>query len=159
MTGDTLLYHGHMRRLGVYHMPGEAASVMMRDGELCVFAADVSRESVRAALIAWYSQEALRELEAAVNRYAPKVGIAPVRVTVRDMRSRWGSCSSKGNLSFNWKLVMAPEVILRYVAVHELCHLVELNHSQDFWELVASAMPDYAAHRDWLKANGNNLGI
>ena len=81
------------------------------------------------------------------------------QVHSRDQRSRWGSCSSKHNLNFNWKLILAPPQALDYVVVHELCHLHEFNHSPRFWRLVESQMPDYEAWKKWLKIHGSELGI
>lgn len=79
------------------------------------------------------------------------------KITLRDTRSRWGSCSSDGNLMFSWRLIMAPPEVLSYVAAHEVAHLVEMNHSPDFWRLVAQTLPDYKAQRRWLKENGARL--
>ncbi len=76
------------------------------------------------------------------------------RITIRNQKTRWGSCSSKGNLNFNWRLLMAPAEILDYVVVHELCHLLYLNHSKQFWQAVGKILPDYPKRRSWLKANG-----
>lgn len=81
------------------------------------------------------------------------------RVAIRGQKTRWGSCSSLGNLNFNWRLVMVPPRVLDYVVIHELLHLVEPNHSKNFWTLVASVCPDYKACRDWLKKNGCRLKI
>ncbi len=91
--------------------------------------------------------------------YAPLLGVTYSRITIRDQKTRWGSCSSKGTLSFNWRLMLAPPKILDYVVVHELCHLREMNHSPRFWALVASILPDYKESRKWLKENGNSLII
>jgi len=76
---------------------------------------------------------------------------------MRDPRSRWGSCTSAGALMFSWRLAMAPSRVLNYVALHEMAHLVEMNHSADFWALVEVHMPDYAVHRDWLRTHGSSL--
>jgi predicted metal-dependent hydrolase len=81
----------------------------------------------------------------------------PGRITVRDTRSRWGSCSARGDLSFSWRLVMAPDWVLSYVVAHELAHLVEMNHSPDFWSVVAGLCPDAARARMWLKRHGAGL--
>ncbi len=85
---------------------------------------------------------------------AAALGVAYTRLTMRDQRSRWGSCSSKGTLSFNWRLVLAPHDVLDYVVVHEICHLVELNHGSAFWALVARRRPHYHESKTWLDEHG-----
>lgn len=80
-------------------------------------------------------------------------------ITIRDQKSRWGSCSSRGTLSFNYRLIFAPAGALDYVVVHELCHLTHMNHSKDFWNMVASVMPDYKQYKDWLREHGRELTI
>ena len=92
-----------------------------------------------------------------VRWYAARLGISYGRVTIRAQRSRWGSCSSKGNLNFNCLLMLAPREVIDSVIVHELCHLRELNHSPAFWELVYRAMPDYKSRDRWLKEHGREL--
>lgn len=79
------------------------------------------------------------------------------KITIRDQKTRWGSCSAKGTLSFSFRLMMAPPRVLDYVVVHELCHLTYMNHSKDFWNMVESILPDYKEHRKWLKENGHTL--
>ena len=79
------------------------------------------------------------------------------RITVRDQKTRWGSCSGKGNLNFNWRLILAPEEVLDYVVVHELAHRREMNHSPRFWAVVEAVLPDYRKQRQWLKVNGERL--
>ncbi|MDO4284757.1 MAG: SprT family zinc-dependent metalloprotease [Eubacteriales bacterium] len=81
------------------------------------------------------------------------------RIYIRGQKTRWGSCSSAGNLSFNWKLMLAPPEILDYVVVHELCHLTQMNHSRAFWALVESILPDYKQRRKWLRDNGTSLEL
>jgi predicted metal-dependent hydrolase len=101
---------------------------------------------------------AVRELVAMlVDEEAPYIGVAPKRIQIRDQRSRWGSCSTRGTLSFNWRLVLAPFDVLDYVVVHELCHLREPNHSRRFWRLVELRRPDWRAQRDWLHEHGPEL--
>lgn len=80
-------------------------------------------------------------------------------VTIRDQKSRWGSCSSRGTLSFNYRLIFAPPRVLDYVVVHELCHLTHMNHSKDFWNMVATVMPDYKIYKNWLKEHGQELTL
>ena len=92
-----------------------------------------------------------------VARFALLVGVSYSRITIRAQKTRWGSCSAKGNLNFNCLLMLCPEVVRDYVVVHELCHRKELNHSARFWEEVASVLPAYEESRKWLKTNGNSL--
>lgn len=89
--------------------------------------------------------------------FAPITGGNYQRITIRDQKTRWGSCSANGTLSFNWRLMLAPPAVLDYVVVHELCHLTHMNHSKAFWALVESACPEYRTHRKWLKEHGQTL--
>lgn len=91
------------------------------------------------------------------EHYAKLLGLTYGRIAIRAQKSRWGSCSSKKNLNFNCLLELCPEEVLDYVAVHELCHLKEMNHSPRFWQLVEGVYPDYARCRDWLKKNGGEI--
>ncbi len=86
-----------------------------------------------------------------------EMGLAPSRVSIRDQKTKWGACTSRGTVTLNWRLVMAPPEVLDYVVVHELAHLAELNHSPRFWAIVERHCPDWKRHRDWLKANGWRL--
>ena len=92
-----------------------------------------------------------------VEEEAPELGVEYRRIQIRDQRTRWGSCSTTGTLSFNWRLVLAPFEVLDYVVVHELCHLREANHSRRFWRLVETRRPDWRAQRDWLDEHGPEL--
>ena len=103
------------------------------------------------------ADEALRVIPGRVAHFAPLVGVTYGRITVRNQRTRWGSCSSKGNLNFNCLLMLAPPGILDYVVVHELCHRKEMNHSPKFWAEVAKVMPDYKERQKWLRTEGSNI--
>ena len=92
-----------------------------------------------------------------VRYYAPIIGVSYGQIAIRTQHTRWGSCSSKGNLNFNCLLALVPPEVLDYVVVHELCHRKELNHSARFWSLVERVLPDYKSHRKWLKENGTRL--
>ena len=92
-----------------------------------------------------------------VAYYAGIVGVTYGRITIRSQKTRWGSCSSGGNLNFNCRLMKAPTSVLDYVIVHELCHRLEMNHSSRFWALVEQVMPDYRVHRKWLREHGSSL--
>ena len=97
--------------------------------------------------------QAEAEIPGRVYAYAKLMGVAPRRVTIRGQRTRWGSCSAKGNLSLNWRLVQVPEEVRDYVVIHELCHLRQMNHSSRFWDLVRSVCPNYREHEVWLRAH------
>ena len=89
--------------------------------------------------------------------YACIIGVSYGRISIREQKTRWGSCSSKGNLNFNWRLILAPEEVLDYVVVHELAHRREMNHSKAFYAIVESVLPDYRKARRWLRDNGQLL--
>ena len=89
--------------------------------------------------------------------YARIMGVSYGRISIREQKTRWGSCSSKGNLNFNWRLILAPEEVLDYVVVHELAHRREMNHSKAFYAIVESVLPDYRAARKWLRDKGQVL--
>jgi len=110
-----------------------------------------------AACATWLREAAFRRLDPVSRDYAAVLGRTPGRITMRDTRSRWGSCTSDGNLMFSWRLVMAPPEVLDYVAAHEVAHLVEMNHSRAFWALVERLVPDWRMRRDWLRRNGSIL--
>ena len=103
------------------------------------------------------AEEAKTVIAQRVTRFAPLVGVTYGNITIRSQRSRWGSCSSKGNLNFNCLLMLAPPEVLDYVVVHELCHRKEMNHSPRFWAEVERVMPDYRIHKQWLKDHGTEL--
>lgn len=105
----------------------------------------------------WLKREARRDLAAAVARHAAAIGRTPKSIRVGDARSRWGSCTSAGTLTFSWRLVLAPTAVLDYLAAHEVAHLAEMNHSAGFWALVKRLDPDLDAARRWLKQHGPTL--
>lgn len=124
------------------------------DGALRL-AARPGREGAAAA--AFLKARAREALAPAALSYAAQVGRKSGRLTLRDTSSRWGSCSSKGDLMFSWRLAMAPPEVLDYVAAHEAAHLVEMNHGPRFWALVERIRPDYRPLRTWLRENGADL--
>ena len=92
-----------------------------------------------------------------VSYYAPLLGVHPGRITIRKQKTRWGSCSAKGNLNFNCLLMLTPSEVIDSVVVHELCHLLEMNHSTKFYEHVLRIFPDYRKHHAWLRKNGPEI--
>ena len=103
------------------------------------------------------ADKALKYIPERVAFYAPKVGVDYGRITIRNQKTRWGSCSSKGNLNFNCLLMLTPPEVIDYVVVHELCHRKEMNHSKQFWSEVEKILPDYKKQEKWLKNEGSLL--
>ncbi|MCQ2507972.1 MAG: M48 family metallopeptidase [Dorea sp.] len=103
------------------------------------------------------AEKALKLVPERVAYFAPKVGVTYKNITIRNQKTRWGSCSSQGNLNFNCLLMEAPPEVLDYVVVHELCHRKEMNHSPRFWAEVARVLPDYKKQVEWLKTQGGIL--
>lgn len=124
-----------------------------RDGRIEVPDSPRTGPRIRALLGAL----ARERLTQAVQTHAATLGRSHQRITLRDPRSRWGSCSSRGDLMFSWRLIMAPSAVLDYVAAHEVAHLAEMNHSTAFWRVCARLRPDYEIHRAWLKRHGAEL--
>ncbi len=101
--------------------------------------------------------EAKRVIPDRVKYYAGIMGVTFGKITIKNQKTRWGSCSSKGNLNFNCLLMLTPDKVRDYVVIHELCHLKQMNHSKMFWAEVEKVMPDYKVYRQWLSQNGNML--
>jgi predicted metal-dependent hydrolase len=99
-------------------------------------------------------REARERISLIAQSEAMALGVSYARISLRDQRSRWGSCSTTGTLSFNWRLVLAPHDVLDYVVVHEICHLIEMNHGPAFWALVARRRPGYVEAKEWLDEHG-----
>ena len=103
------------------------------------------------------AERAVCELPLRVREFAMQMGVTYGRITIRSQRTRWGSCSSKGNLNFNCLLMLTPPEVQDYVLVHELAHRMEMNHSPEFWRIVESVLPDYKIRKQWLKKEGAQL--
>lgn len=151
-NGTRLPYLGkeytlEIRKYLSYKKPG-----VMLDGEkLVILTADIHSSTIKNAVFQWYLSRAKVVILQRVEFYQKQLQETVEDIRIKDVKSRWGSCSSKRNLNFNWRLVMAPLEVLDYVVVHELCHLKEMNHSKAFWNLVEDILPDYQEQRAWLK--------
>ena len=113
----------------------------------------------KAAFRDYYMARGLDRLRKRVNYYAPKVGVTAGLVDVRDVGNRWASCSSRGAISFHWKCMMAPQTIIDYIVVHELCHFHHRDHTDSFWNEVDKVIPDYREREEWLRGNGAALDV
>jgi predicted metal-dependent hydrolase len=114
-------------------------------------------DRVAARIAGFLKQTARDRLAASSDHYANALGRSYTRLTLRDTRSRWGSCTADGGLMYSWRLIMAPPEVLNYVAAHEVAHLAEMNHSDAFWQVVTRLYGDYRAPRRWLREKGGDL--
>lgn len=115
------------------------------------------KQDALAAIDRWYRREARSRIEPVVAAEARRLGLFPERITVRAQRTRWGSCSTSGTLSFNWRLVIGEPEALRYVVIHELVHIEHHNHSRRFWDALTRAMPEWKIWANWLRTNERAL--
>jgi predicted metal-dependent hydrolase len=128
--------------------------------ELVVFVPQGHKENkkeIKKAISTEFKKQFRAIVEEGVEEYNKFYNFKYNRIAIKNNKTNWGSCSSMGNLNFNWKLIFAPLKIIDYVIVHEICHLKEHNHSQAFWDLVSKQAPDHKLSRKWLKQNGGGL--
>lgn len=119
----------------------------------------LSKSAIRAAIIDWYQKQADNYLTARTQWLSDVTDLQPTSIMVKSYKARWGSCSSSGDINFNWQLVQAPQDIIDYVIIHELCHLTHHNHSPAFWGLVKHFISDFKLRRQWLKDHGHSLSL
>jgi predicted metal-dependent hydrolase len=156
--GATLPDLGHAHRLIVAPGPGVSPAVDHNPVARTLTARfDPATYDLRAVLDWWLRNRARATIAARVAHFSALMSVRHTRLTIRDTRSRWGSCSSRGGLNFSWRLILAPPPVLDYVVIHELAHLRELNHSPRFWAILAAHCPDYPRHQTWLKEYGATL--
>lgn len=129
----------------------------IENGKIKVFMGP--RGIVRDRIDEIYRMEARRILGERTNIYSKVIGAKPNKIFIKNQKTLWGSCSSRRNINYNYRIIMAPIEIIDYIVVHELCHLVHMNHSKNYWNTVKSILPDYKERRKWLKANGHMLRI
>jgi predicted metal-dependent hydrolase len=156
-SGDTVPYLGRDLKLVKRENHDCVGSVTLEGNMLAVSPGLFKNGILESALEQWYRTEAARLINERTDKLSPQMGISYKRIFIRGQKTRWGSCSHKKNLSFNWKLIMAPEPVIDYVIIHELTHLKDMNHSKRFWELVAQYCPGWREHKKWLKQHEADL--
>ena len=117
----------------------------------------IDRKAIKTFLIDWYLKESLKILKTRTNYLAKKMKVQPSGMTVKNYISKWGSCTAHNKISYNWRIIMAPDYIIDYLIIHELSHITEPNHSKDFWQTVAKYCDGYQTKRKWLRENGYRL--
>ena len=159
VDGEAFAYLGRNYRLK--YAKGVEESVKLKSGYLNVTTKNGKRNSehIKVAIEQWYRTKALSRLIDKTRRYSAILKVEPTSINLKDYKAMWGSCSPKGVVSYNWRIILAPHKIVDYIVVHELCHLIEPNHSSKYWKQVMSVIPDYENSKEWLKNNGSSLLI
>ncbi|MBU0908527.1 MAG: M48 family metallopeptidase [Proteobacteria bacterium] len=161
VNGESFLYLGSSYRLSLV-AAGQDTDLMLKDGRFCLRRDIVEtggEHAAKAAFEAFYCRKGQERIAKRVHYFAPKVGVIPSSVMVKDTGYRWATCSVNGKLSFHWKCMMAPPKIIDYIIVHELCHMHHRDHNDAFWNEVDKIMPDYFERKEWLRGNGAALDI
>lgn len=161
VNGETLQYLGRNYRLRI-HWNSKRNDCKLQAGWFDVHTTENctgNQETFWELIESWYKKQAKARIPERVQHYASQVNLQPNNILIRSQEKRWASCDSQGNLRFNWRIMMAPLTLIDYVVAHELCHLMFPNHSQDFWDLLWTLMPDYALRRERLKLLGTNFTL
>ena len=157
VDGENFLYLGDTYQLQSFI--SDLSSVDVTNSYISVSLPKQSKESIKDLMTHWYVEKATEILTEKTGDYAKIIGVLPHLISVRDFKSKWGSCSIEGKISYNWRIVMAPHRILDYVVIHELCHMLEHNHSKEYWLHVSTYCHDFKECRKWLRLNAKSLAI
>ncbi len=153
---DEAFYLGKTYKINI--TSGVKPNVILNDS-LNVTLKNNTQLSLKKTLSNWYKDEARKKITDLVQVYSSAYSYNVNKIRIGRQKTRWGSCSKCGNLNFNYKLIMAPEEVIRYVVLHELTHLSEMNHSKRFWGLMSERCPEYREHRKWLRKQGGWLSL
>ncbi|WP_333861147.1 M48 family metallopeptidase [Clostridium sp.] len=155
--GKKILWLGRYLNIKKYIVDSGKYYIRICKDNFQIFGSEILLEDeakVKDIIYKFYRKKAELIFKHKVDVYSKKLRVSPQNITVRCQKTLWGSCYSNGNINLNCRLLMSPVEIIEYIVVHELCHLVYMNHSKDYWKLVESQIPDYAVRREWLKDNG-----
>lgn len=133
--------------------------VKLFQGKFYITTPDMNQEQLKTSLEKWYREKTLEKVLEKASYYQHFFKKTPNAIKVKEQHKRWASCTSKNELLFNWRCVMAPSSVLDYIVVHEMCHMFYLNHSKEFWDLLSSVMPDYEWRKEWLKNFGVRMDL
>lgn len=161
---NNIIYRGREYKVKLTEYPGKTTQIIFRADEFNIyinnkFAQNKVTNEMAQQLRFWMIDKAEELIKQRTAEYSVIIGVNYNNVRIKDTKTRWGSCSSKANLNFNFRIIMAPEEVMDYIIIHELCHLKHMNHGKGFWETVALYMPDYEKHKEWLKINGRLLYV
>ena len=159
VNGESISYLGRNYRIKITQGNPE---VLLKNGYLNIkipkSVTEVEkRKTVRNLIVNWYETHALRGITKKISRFQQIFGVKPTSVTIKDFKTKWASCGLNGDLTFNWRILMAPNRVVDYVVAHELAHLIKHNHSEEFWKVLKKVIPDHEQDKDWLKNNAVRL--
>ncbi len=155
--GDSFDLLGTSYRINIGATAKHRPSVIRKEGDINIFLSENGNDSPSELLKKWCKKMAREIISSQVQIHAATMDVKYSRISIRDQKTRWGSCSSRKNLSFNWRIIMAPLEIVDYLIFHELCHLIELNHSKKFWAHMSYFCPDFKKRKKWLRIEGLRL--
>ena len=168
VEGETFLFRGDLHTLKIIPCQSEAQArsssqrVSHDKGMLYALCPEFQTDERRSffmkwGLWQWYQGQAELYFREKTKLYAGRIGVSVQSIEIKEYKARWGACSCRGEITYNWRLIMAPDFVIDYVIVHELCHILEHNHSKAFWFHVAQHFPAYLEAKQWLKKNGGSL--
>ncbi|NUN10331.1 MAG: M48 family metallopeptidase [Ignavibacteriaceae bacterium] len=152
VSGESLMYLGHKYKL---ILSNDIIEGVIFSNKFTV--SILNKSEAQELLYNWYLSQAKKLFQEKVELYSITLGVNPVKVVIRNLKYSWGSCSPNKTITLNWKLIRAPIYVINYIIVHELAHLIELNHSAEFWNIVGVQVPEYNKAKRWLKENGGML--
>jgi len=160
VAGELFLYLGRNYKLHVLlNRNIVRPKVELAQNNIFIFSPLKEQEILRAALQKWFKKEANKIILQKVEYFKKILMAEPAQIKIKEQKRRWGSCSSRGNIYFNWRIIMAPDQVIDYIVVHEIAHLIHRNHSPIFYRLIESIMPDYKTRKKWLKDFGIRMDI
>lgn len=160
VSGESYMYLGRNYSLDIrVDEDTDNISVKLFQGKFVVNTYTKDEDLIKKAMENWYREKTLARVKERVSYYSSYFNDKVTTIKVKEQKKRWASCTSKNELLFNWRCVMAPVFVLDYIVVHEMCHMEYKNHSKDFWNRVCAVMPDYEVRRAWLRNNGIKMDI
>ena len=160
VNGESFLYLGSNYRLSM--VDHQTEPLKLKDGRFQLRRSLVEqggRDAAQTAFEQFYKEKGLARIEQRVSHFAPRVGVQPGEVLVKELGYRWASCFPSGAMHFHWKCLMAPLTVIDYIVVHELCHMRHRDHSDTFWNEVDKVLPQYRERKEWLRQRGANLDV
>ncbi|MEB1808962.1 MAG: M48 family metallopeptidase [Bacillaceae bacterium] len=160
VNGESFMYMGRNYSLQIIIDESiKQPIVKLYQGKFHITTSNKNQEPLKAALEKWYRDKTLEKVTEKVQYFQHSFKKKPTAIKVKEQQKRWASCTSKNELLFNWRCAMAPSQVIDYIVVHEMCHMYHMNHSQEFWDLLSSIMPDYERRKEWLKNFGVRMDL